>query len=187
MNKKESWSQLLTLLLQTIVPLVIAGGATGILSVFKVYLPQLLYTIFLYVIWGAIIVMLIWLVLRLIFGDSPKKFVKWIKDRRQNRARQKLAMEWHSKWLELGKLVARLIETHVEQMTEEEENEYRELHFWFVNNRSKLLPVWQSFEGRRTETAHEHNYNSTTDLGYKIFRENYRDPFSFLYSPLLST
>ena len=106
-----------------------AGGATGILSVFKESLPELLYEIFLYVIWGAIIAMVVWLVLRLVFGDSPKKLVKWIKERREKRARQKLVIEWHDRWLDLSKLVAMVIETPDEEITKEQENEYSALHF----------------------------------------------------------
>jgi len=182
-DRKESWSQLLTLLLQTIVPLVVAGGATGILSVFKEYLPQLLYAIFLYVIWGVIIVMLIWLVLRLILGDSPKKLVRWIKDLRQDCAKRKIVKEWCKKWFELSPLILELRKCNW-QPTQEQRNTYSELHLWFIKNRTRLLPVWKSFYLGRTHAAYERNLGSSTSLKYKVFT-HWEDPFSYFYEPFL--
>ncbi len=180
-DRKEYLSQLLTLLLQTIVPLVIAGGATGILTVFKEQLPQLLYTIFLYVIWGVIIVMLIWLVLRLILGDSPKKLAKWIKDLQQDRARQKIVKEWHDHWAELRNVLSEVIDADWKP-AEEHKAKYLKLRIWFIDNRSKSLPEWQSFHLNRTETAYEALLKADT-LEYLVIHENYKDPFSYFYEP----
>ena len=181
-DRKESWSQLLTLLLQTIVPLVIAGGATGILSIFKESLPQSLYSILLYVIWFAIIALLIWLVLRLILGDSPRKLVKWVKDHRQHRIKRKQAEDLFDKWFELYKLISDVIKTDW-QPTKEHKSEYFKLHFWFIKNRPKFLHHWYYFDACRTDAAHETDFGSVTDLAYKVFRTNYKDPFSYFYEP----
>jgi hypothetical protein len=185
MDRKESWSQLLGLLLQTVVPLVVAGGATGILTAFKEHLPHLLYSIFLYVIWGVVIVMLSWLVLRLILGDLPAKSISWIKNRRRNQAERNLAKEWCDKWLELAALINEVIELPDEQIAENLEKNYNDLRIWFRNNRAKLLPLWHYFHRIRTRPAHEGDYSSTTTFKYEVFFTNDDDPFSYFYEPLI--
>jgi hypothetical protein len=185
MDRKESWSQLLGLLLHTLVPLVVAGGATGILTAFKEHLPQLFYSIFLYVIWGVVIVMLLWLVLRLILGDLPAKSFSWIKNRRRNQAERNLAKEWCDKWLELADLINEVIELPDEQIAENLEKNYNDLHSWFRNNRAKLLPLWHYFHRIRTRPAHERDYGSSTTLTYEVFFTNDDDPFSYFYEPLI--
>ena len=181
MDRKESQYHLLTLLLQTIVPLIVAGGATGILTIFKEHLPQLLYSIFLYVIWSAIIVMLILLVLRLILGDSPKKLVKWIKYLQRDRARQKIVKEWHDNWTELRNVLTEVIDTDW-KAAEEHKAKYLKLRIWFIGNRSKSLPKWQSFYLNRTKTAYE-ALLTTNNLEYVVIHKNYEDPFSYFYEP----
>jgi len=184
MDRKESWSQLLALLLQTIVPLVVAGGATGILAAFKEHLPQSLYSVFLYVIWGVIIVMLSWLVLRLILGDLPAKFIKWIKDRQSSKAELGLAKKWYDEWLKLADLVNEAIELSDEKITKDLKNRYFALHTWFINSRAKFLPLWRYYHSIRTQPAHESNSDSHA-LSYEVFITNYKDPFSYFYEPLV--
>lgn len=181
MYRKESWSQLLMLLLQTAAPLVVAGGATGILTAFKEHLPQLLYTIFLYVIWGVVIAMLLWLVLRLILGDLPNKLVRRIKNSQQNRARREMVKEWCKKWSELSPLILKLRRRNWKP-TPKQRNTYAELHSWFLENRTRLLPEWRGFYLGRTDAAYEHNLGSSASLKYKVF-VHWEDPFSFFYEP----
>jgi len=182
-DRKDSWSQLLALLLQAIVPLVVAGGATGILSAFKENLPQSFYVIFLYVIWGVVIAMLIWLVLRLILGDWLNKLRVSITNHRQHRARQILAEQWRDKWLELWQLIARVVEADW-QPTDEQKDNYFKRRVWFIKNRAKFLWTWHDFNRQRTVAAHEDEFGSTASLKWQVFRENYKDPFSYFYEPL---
>jgi hypothetical protein len=181
MDRKESWSQLLALLLQTIVPLVVAGGATGILAAFKEHLPQLLYTVFLYVIWGVVIVMLLWLVLRLILGDLPNRLIRRIETRRHNRARLEMVKEWCKKWSELSPLILKLCKRGWKP-TAKQRNTYAELHSWFVEKRTRLLPEWRGFYLGRTDAAYDRSLGSSASLKYRIFM-HWEDPFSFFYEP----
>lgn len=57
------------------------------------------------------------------------------------------------------------------------------MHFWFIKNRSKFLPVWRYFDSRRTAAAHEDEFDSTVSLKWRVFRANYKDPFSYFYEP----
>lgn len=181
MDRKELGYQLIILLLQAIIPLVVAGGATGILTAFKEHLPEPLYSIFLYVIWGVVIVMLVWLVLRLILGDSPRKLVRWIKDLRQKRVRREMVEEWCKKWFELSPLIIKLCGRNWKP-TQEQRNAYAELHSWFIKNRTRLIPEWKSFYLKRTDAAYERQISSEASLKYRVFM-HWEDPFSFFYEP----
>ena len=119
-NRMESSSQIMALLWQTLIPLVIAGGATGILSIFKQDLPSPLYNIFLYVIWGSIILMLIWLVLRLILGD-PKQFLTYIRLKLKKRTELRLVKNWRVTFFVLYKMIDRLTDNEWQYTTEDNE------------------------------------------------------------------
>ena len=130
--------------------MLLAGGATGILSVFKEDLPQSLYAIFLYVVWWAIIIMLVWLVLSVILGESPKKVIRWIQKRTEHKTTQRRLYNWKDKFTELCDLVSSVAENDW-QATEIQIDNYRNLHIWFKLRRSKILPLWGYFRHNRIE------------------------------------
>ena len=185
MNKQDFWSQLITLLWQIIAPLVFVGGSTGLLALFRESLPNTLYNISLYVIWFSLVSILIWLVLRLILGELASKSIKQIREFRQRRYRRKLARSLFDKWFKLSELVVAIIKKKNRQPTTVQSQKYFDLHLWFIANRPRFLPEWHSYDFHRTDSAHDSDYwDSTDDLGYKVFREYHRDPFSYFYEPL---
>jgi hypothetical protein len=174
-DKTEFWLQLF---LSTILPYLLGGGSIYLLIEFREQLPEHLYIIFLYIIYTVFVVVLI----RLAFGNWFNKFYIYIQKLLRRRAEKKLIHEWHGKWLDFCELLRKVVHTDWE-LTKKQENEYSELRSWFITNRSKFLPVWQRFDARRTDAAHEDELGSTTSLKWKVFRENYKDPFSYFYEP----
>jgi len=175
--------RLLSLLWTALAPLLIGGGATGILVLFKEHLPELLYLVLLVIIWVVFVFMLIRLALRLAFGDWIDNLRKWMKRRKEHSAKLETAKEWRAKWSEFWDLISDIIETGWEP-SEDHTSKHIRLHFWFGHNRSKFLPIWHSFQRSRTEAAFENEFDSTVELRYKVFRENYKDPFSYFYEPV---
>ncbi len=163
-------------------PLAFGSGATWILAQFKESLPQFFYLTFLYLIWSFLVVVRARLVVRLVFGDLPARFMKWVKHRREQSLTFKLPISRDNKVTSLSNLIVKIIE---EKVSSEIIDDYFRLHFWFIDNRSKFLAPWYTFSTGRTNTAHESEYwSSTAELGYKVFRDNYRDPFSYFYEPV---
>jgi len=163
----------------------LGSGIVYILAQIKEELSALLYNTVLVIISLFIIVALLVLIVLLIqftFGEPIKKqWDSWQK-RRQRKAEYQLAREWQSKYLDLSQLLSEVMNRDW-QPTKKQHDKYREFHSWFIKNRPKFIPVWHSFSYHRTEAAHE-RYGSTDALGYRVFRENYEDPFSYFYMPL---
>jgi hypothetical protein len=163
----------------------LGSGIVYILAQIKEELPALLYNTVLVIISLFIIVALLALIVLLIqstFGAPIKKqWDSWQKRRERNTEYQ-LVKDWRKKWQELGLIIDNVINRDW-QPTKKQQKEYTFLHFWFRDNRLQFLPVWQRFSYHRPEAAHE-RYDSTTALGYIVFEENYKDPFSYFYKPL---
>jgi len=182
MDKKDFLSQVFLELIKAIIALVVAGGATGILTQFKERLPSSFYTIFLYVIWGVIIIMLAWIALSVVFGDSPKKLMQWIKNRVNRKDISRKLKTWCDKYLELADLVSDVAKTDW-QITDVQKESYRYLHIWFELKRSDILPFWQRFYHNRTNPANMDTL-SRGDLEWVTLDEHWRDPFSVFYEPM---
>lgn len=183
MDRKDFLSQILLTLSQSLITLIFAGGATGILTAFKESLPDSFYTIFLYVIWWVIIIMLVWLVLRIILGESPKKFFQWIQKRLNRENTQRLLENWQGKFDDLSDLISSVAENNW-QATDSQKDSYRHLHLWFKQRRSKILHLWRLFRNNRTDPTNLGISLSKNDLEYVVLHENYYDPFSVFYEPM---
>lgn len=184
-DRFETWLQII---IPTIASLIFGGVGLYLLSQFKERLPVWFYNTLIYVIYFvfvAILVLFLILIIRAAFGDW---FRKQIQEFRQRRYRRKLANRLFDKWLELSKLVPEILKRKNRQPTSLQSQKYFDLHLWFITNRSEFLPQWHSYNFYRTNSAHDDDYwDSTSDLGYKVFRENSRDPFSYFYEPLNAT
>ena len=177
MKDKEFWIQLLV---SGILPYILGGGFITLLVQFRERLPGWFYTTFLFVIGAVLIAVLV----RFAFGDWLKRFARWIREIRKQRIDLRIAISLRSKWFELLGLLSDIMDADW-QSTREHEDKYLEIRRWFINNRSTFLPKWHHFNHYRTNTAHSNlYYDSTRDLGYKVLRENYQDPFSYFYEPV---
>ena len=183
MNDKR---ELLVRLAQTLLPLVFAGGATGILTVFKESLSATQYSVFINIIWAVTIIMLVYLVLNIIFGNVVSKSVRLFKNKKQQKANKKIAKELQNHFIDLRTLILDLIDNDWAE-TEDQTNRYYKIHLWFKANRTRFLSLWYSFNHSRVEPDNpiEHVYSS--DLEHKVFYTNYRDPFSVFYESLRLT
>jgi len=174
---KYSRESRLQLLLNTLVPLLVSGGGTALLVLFREDLPTWFYITFLIVIWLVFIVMLV----RLALGDLIEGVRASIKRRSAARERRKLVKNWCAKWIDMALLINETI--HTEEVLIERLNErYRELHFWFINNRTQVISLWKAFWCSRTPQAYE-SYSSA-GIENHVFYDNWEDPFSCFYEPM---
>lgn len=181
---KDSKAFWLQVILSAAIPYLLGGSIIYVLSQFRERLPEWSYNtvIFtIYVVFIVILLVLVVLLIRFAFGEWLNKLRISIENRRRHHARQKMAEEWYEKWRDLCELLGKVIHTDW-QPTKEQENEYSKLRSWFRRNRSKLLPIWHSFEYPRRKMAHEY-YGSSTSLGHEVFYDNHDDPFSYFYEP----
>jgi hypothetical protein len=174
-DKAEFWLQLF---LSAILPYLLGSGGIYLLVQFREQLPEHLYAIFLYIIYTVFVVVLI----RLAFGNWLNKFYINIQKLLRHRAEKKIVHEWYEKWRDLCRLMQKVIKNNW-QPTKKQNDAYSKLRFWFITNRSKFLPVWHGFNTWRSEAANEDKFNGTTSLKWRVFRENYKDPFSYFYEP----
>jgi hypothetical protein len=174
-DRTQFW---INLIVSVILPLVLSGGGASLLVYLKEDLPNLLYIIILWLLWLFIIAILF----RLAFGDLIDRFRFWIKQNLRHRAEKKIVHEWYEKWQDFCELLRKVVRTDWEP-TKKQENEYSELHSWFITNRSKFLPVWHGFNTWRSDAAHEDEYNGTASLKWQVFQKSYKDPFSYFYEP----
>lgn len=166
--------------LQLLLSAVLGIGGTSLLVAFKEQLPELFYNIFLYVVWSVVVVKLT----DLMFGGLIKRLTDWIKKKQRQRTRRKTANRLFDKWLDLTKLIEEVISNDWKP-NEDQKHKYFDFHLWFTANRSRYLSSWYEFDRLRTDMAHDSIYwDSTGDIGYEVFRENYKDPFSYFYAPL---
>lgn len=175
MNIKERWIELLVSL---IITALFGSGSAYLLRLFEERLPEWLFTAFLIVLCVVFIAILI----RFVFEDWIQKLIRYVKNKKEKRATYNLAVEWRKKFMDLWELIREVIDKDW-QPTKKQWDKYFGLHFWFTNTRPKFIPMWRRFSAYRPEEAHEH-YDSTTALGYIVFKENYTDPFSYFYEPL---
>lgn len=115
---------------------------------------------------------------RLVLGDLFTNVwvaCKRIRIRSQN---HKLIISWQRHWDSMCDLFIKCID-QPQPPTDEQEDEFRNLHEWFVKNRANFLPIWHSFSHNRTQNNHESwsEYDPRTKILYK----NYEDPFSVIY------
>ena len=181
-DRFETWSPII---IPTVVSLIFGSVGLYLLSQFKEQLPVWFYNTLIWVIYFvfvAILVLFLVLIIRAAFGDWLRK---QIKEFRQRRYRRKLAKTLFAKWCELSELIPEILRKRNRKPTRVQSQKYFKLHFWFIANRPRFLSEWYSFDFYRTDAAHEHEYwDSTSDLGYKVFRTHSRDPFSYFYEPL---
>jgi hypothetical protein len=103
------------------------------------------------------------------------------KHREQQSQRQlRTILEWERKWIELVELIVPVMECDNEPEADQEE-QYRTIRHWFIQNRSEVVPIWQTFQRDRTPMAHE-KYGDEGLADFVLLR-NWRDPFSFFYQP----
>ncbi len=181
-DRFEAWLQII---IPTIASLIFGGVSLYLLTQFKEQLPVWFYNALIYVIYFvfvAILVFFLILIIRAAFGDWLRK---QIREFRQRRYRRKLARNLFDKWFELSKLVSVILKKKNRKPTKVQSQKYFDLHLWFIANRTRFLPEWHSFDFYRTGAAHESEYwDSTEDLGHKVFTKYHRDPFSYFYEPL---
>jgi len=117
-----------------------------------------------------------------VFGE---RLQKQIMEYKQRRYRRKLARRLLDKWLELSKLVKEILKEEDIKPTSAQSAKYANLHLWFRANRSRFLSEWHQYNRVRTDSAHDgEHWDTTSDLGNKVFRENVMNPFSYFYEPI---
>lgn len=183
MKDRNFWLQIF---ISALIPLGLGSGLIFVLSQFKERLPDWSYDFIIAVIYIAFIIVLavlLIILIRVAFGGSFTRLYRWLKDRSERKATQKLIENWLDKLWELGGLIHEVANNNW-QATKKQKGSYRKLHIWFTFRRSKFLPYWQVFQGRRTEPANVGASLSTNDLEYVALREHYKDPFSVFYEPM---
>lgn len=184
MQRKEYWLQLLQQFIPIIASLAVGSGFTAALAYFEKHLPSLLHTILLYIIWVTIVAIFLGVVYEVIISHWVNKACNSVRNRKQYSANRKLVKEWHEKWRELSRLISKVIEG-AWQPTDEQKHTYTELHWWFIKNRGRFLPLWHSFNRGRRSAAHESEHRGQFTFVREVLVDNSDDPFSYFYEPLL--
>jgi len=174
-DRTQFWLQLV---ISVIVPFLIGSGGVTLLVIFREQLPEWLYTTFIFVIYLVFIVILI----RLAFGDLIGRFRIWVREKLIYRERYRLVKNWHTKWVEMASLVNKVINSKKEP-TAEQNKRYLMLRFWFIKNRTQLIPIWRQFQRVRTQQAYENDYGRYSAQEH-VFSEHAYDPFSCFYESL---
>jgi hypothetical protein len=115
---------------------------------------------------------------RIVLGDLfARLWRNWEKSKAKSR-KSTLILSWKEHWDSLCDLVNKCID-QPKPPTDKQENEFYELHRWFINNRTLFLPIWRAFERNRTSSNHEHwrDFDPRT----KMLKDHWEDPFSVIY------
>ncbi len=187
---KDAYKTILNKLFEAIISAaisyIIAGGGTAVITTFETRLPTVLYSTLLWLVWLIAILTLVGLLLRYVFDGVYKPLFAWYKRRQEVKANTKLVNAWNLHWKALYGLLDSVRENKWKS-TEEQDAQYFLLHQWFMANRISFIPLWRRFAQYRTGAAHEEKTTSPYELAYKVFKENYNDPYSYFYSPLTLT
>jgi hypothetical protein len=159
----------------------------GLLGCFNTYLPSKLFLSLLSSFVIIAIILSIWLITIYIPPQRIKNLCNNYKTRRQDKIRRlqkvqeetKVIEQWVSKWQELSSLINSSIFSD-RVPTEEEDQQYKELHNWFIDNRNIIQPIWYDFWYKRTRISteeHERDY----PIFSSVLTECRGDPFSYFY------
>jgi hypothetical protein len=152
---------------------VYSGVVLNLLTELKTILANWAYT----AIVVSVVVLIISASFRIGFEDLIERLWANIKRRRALRKERELVRDWMRNWGELADLVEEVSDIDGEP-SGEDQMEFSRLRFWFIHNRAKVLPLWQTFDRHRTVQAHE-DYDSIA--AKDVLHDHWEDPFSCFY------
>jgi hypothetical protein len=182
-NKQDLKSWSLTVL-QIVVSLLFGGGIVFLFTEFKEHLPSPVYSAIIIIVAIVLILSLIVLVARVMFGDLVARLLEWNARRVQKSRTYKLAIAWEEHWLKLADLLAATWSSNT-LPSREQENDFSKLHLWFLTRRNQFLPSWTKFIRQRPQgVLHRSSDMRKNSLSHYVFVEHESDPFSVFYEPL---